>query len=938
MRDPQWGQDTVGARQFVGAIDIDGLLSGEMPCALVDASAKILRASPGLFRLQPTLDGRDLVEAFSLDAALYPPSPGQVTFGTYIDALGEAVPVAVQHFPVAGEHAAGLAVFFDCIDFRQADFSRLTTSPYPALRMSLRGTITAATKDMTALFCTPAHPSLIGVAFLTLFEDTDRIRIEAALNNCVNGTGTDPINVLALTRDGGERVELALLPDCGPDQRVLGTIALIRSRKMEESRERLKKIAMETGRWQSRIAAVVDELRNFIAFDFVTFGIYAKDVSAFRSIYIEPTTMTWPAVWVKISPGVRSWLEDGHTYEKDLAKFVKEHPETANDPVTRQYLKAEARAFVTLPVFGPTGPVCSLSLVSRQSCVYDQRTLTLLKTLAVDQVLTAIHYDLSTELKAVTHDIDRLVRSADSLKVAAESLVTKLYNFFSCNHVSIVTIDFRLKRFKLLAQSCDEGCDIRVDFEQGVEEGMFGCTLLENKGRTEEDRKCLMVSDPTSGKQQYDYRPTNPEMKSALTCPIRFNGEWRWILNIETIELNGFHETDGNAVVEIIRGLESSLHRLYQAELNRIILDSTREGIIIVDHVGNILDANQTASERLLGTRKNFGKIETYAGDDTTEKILRGELADASRRLVFDATPRPPIGGNAALDDRAARPVTFRRPALSSLRTVLGLRSDLADELQASVWFLTDLDTLDWNVDFRYLRTIANDVAQQTRPSLMLASTILQKMVREFRGSDVASRIKAFAEQAVAQIAKADITFERLAELQSIAKSPTRQAKPFDVGTLIEEVRASFPDYDRKCIDCRSEVHAVVEGDRVSIGFVFRSLIDYLLRCIVDDEGETSSVQVRIRPSHRAGCKILLKLSNLTRLKTAYDKPNDWLWQAVDTAHVDASVGLPAIESIIKAHDGVFEKYQGDHDPMTLGTLWATFVVTLPLANKPGEN
>lgn len=726
------------------------------------------------------------------------------------------------------------------------------------------------------------------------------------MESCLRGDAVEPMKVVALTANGDERVELALLPDPGPDQRILGAIALIRSCKLEDGRERLKELAMETGAWRTRLAAVVHELRNFLSFDFVTFGVYSADMSAFRATYIEPATMVWPSIWVKVDQGIRLWLTEGHTWERDLSDFIAKHPQIAEDPVTRRYQAAKTRAFVTVPVLSDTGPVCSLTLCSKQPDVYDEESLALLRQLAIDQVLTTFHHEQQLELETVAREIDELVGSAESLKEAAGYLVSKLHAFFEWDHVSIVTRDRRHSLFRLVRQAHADGCAIPDNFWQRDDQGMLGLTLRENEHRTRKDRECLIVSDEKTAKA-YNYQPTNPAMQSALTCPIWFNGVWRWILNIEAVELNAFHETDKDEVLRIVRTLEASLHRLYQAKLNHVILESTREGIIVVDHDGKILDANQMASERLLGTRENYGNIVTYGDDDTTRQILKGDLAAASRRLVF-------------------------KPRSAAPRAVLGLRSDLADELQASVWFLTDLDTFDWNVDFRYLRTIANDVAQQTRPSLMLASAVLQKMVKEVQASGIGPKIKAFAEQAVAQVAKADITFERLAELQSIMKSPKREAKPVDLCELIEDVVASLPEYDRKNIDCEAEVKAVVLGDRSSLGFVFRSLIDYLLRCLVDDDGEKSVVEMRIRPAENEACLVLLKLSNTLRLNETPEQQGDPLWQAVNTAHIDTGVGLAAIQEIVAAHQGALKNFAGAHDPTMPGPFWTAFVVTLPLS------
>jgi PAS domain-containing protein len=572
---------------------------------------------------------------------------------------------------------------------------------------------------------------------------------------------------------------------------------------------------------------VLQELRSFVAFDGATFGIYTEDIGLFKWLYIEPgSPNSWAGHWVVLDDQVKSWIIGGKTWAADLRQFVDFHPYLSNDPIVQQHLAWNDRAFITLPVIGPKGPTSSLSLVSKLPNVYSEETLDFVKELDLERVLMIFENDAAEERREFCSKVESDISAAGSLPRAAEILVESVHSFYKWNHVSIISIDERAQQFRMFRQACDRDCALPNDFSQALSEGMLGATLDAARTQTASTATALVVEDVRAKPNKYGFISTNEPLLSAMTYPIQLNGEWRWIINVEAEVTNAFHGPDMDAVRELCLALADELSRLYKSELNRLLLEKMPEGVVIVSPSGSILSANRTAAERFLGRKNSFGRLIDYAADDETREILRGNLPDTCRRLNL-------------------------RDEEGKQRTALATRNDLSAEYQSSVWFLSDLETFDWNVAYRYLRAVVNDVAQQTRGSLLLASTTMQKLVRQFQGQTVSASIDDAVGRTLAELAKADITFERLAGALSAIKEPVREWKPINLRTLIKDVVSGLPERDQKRISVSVDRGSVrINGDASRLRYVFRSIIGYLLRYRSDDDGgNTAKAEFVSHPS-----------------------------------------------------------------------------------------
>jgi PAS domain-containing protein len=892
------------------------LLSSQLPCALLDGKGYIVRVSPGLSEIAPSvLSGQQFDHAFGISQPVIDdkPSIGVTTkYGVHRSVSGELIPIVAQFCPLPNDNLTSLVVVFDGRSFRDADASRLAAAPYPIIRLDLDEKVVFANTPAANVFGIEAD-ALHGQTFSQLFNIDDQRNVAAAFDLSLRNERVSPMNVTLFSEQAskGHPVLLSLISDQAPGGRVLGAVAVLHSQKLERARNAIKRIAVERADWRIRLQSVLQEIRSFVAFDGATFGIYAEHVTLFRWLYVEPQDeKSWPGHWVPFGDSVKSWLSTGDTWADDLREFVGAYPELMQDPIVRQHLDWGHRAFVTLPVAGQDGPTSSLSLVSKVPALYGRDALELLKELDLERVLMIFERDAAEERRAFCQTVKNAIGAAGSLPRAAAILVQSLREFFHWNHISIITVDERKGEFRILSQASDPDCALPQEFVQLISEGMLGATLDAARNQRDPEVIGFRIEDTRTLPRKYNFVPTNERLLSAMTYPIRLSGEWRWIINVEAAVTNAFHGPDTEALRELALALEGELDRLYRSELNRVLLEKMPDGVIIVGPTGWILSANRTAAERFLGRKASFGRLEDYAADDTTLEILGGRLADTSRRLMLRAED-------------------------GQISTVLATRNDLSEEYQSSVWFLSDVDNFHWNVDYRYLRAVVNDVAQQTRGSLMLASTTMQKLASEFRDHPLHGSIELSVDRTLAEIAKADITFERLASAHSIIRDPVRERERINLGRTLKELISALPDRDQKRIrlSIRGQSTYIV-GDVSRLRSAFRFMLGYLLRYRSDDDITTTMVEVSLKRIQK-NCVVSLAISGTVLSQVAADEPLDPLWQSESKGHDDAGLGLEVIDTVIKAHDGtLITANKAAAGWATSGPAWASFQVKLPIAKK----
>jgi PAS domain-containing protein len=515
--------------------------------------------------------------------------------------------------------------------------------------------------------------------------------------------------------------------------------------------------------------------------------------------------------------------------------------------------------------------------------------------------------EIADERSSLVRRLQAEIRNAFPDRSAAQRLADSMRSFFSWDHLAIASIQLEqggMVGVQPLVESCSLP-DLHSNADARIRESLVRAMLREYRT---DARTAIVVDDTAHDVRVASEAAANARFRSTLTFPIWFNGACRWVLQIGVVVPNAFHGPDIQVLEELVSKLEHELERAYRSKLNSILLERMPQGVIVVDTDGRVLEANRAATERILGWDLPPGtRLEDYAATEDTRDVLSGKVADTSRRVEL-------------------------KTAFNRLSVALATRHDLPEAFQSSVWFLTDMDDLDWNVEYRYLREIVHDVAQQTRGPLILASTTMQRALRQMTDPDAAKACEAAVEKLLSEIGKADITFERLAEGLSAIKEPMRERGPVDLNRTLEGFITALPERDRRHIDLvPSPIGPVVMGDAVRIRFVLRSIVGHLLRCRPDDDHHVA--RIRVATTSVSGLvTISLCITGMILADDSGPVPEkDPLWTWMQYARDDASLALEAVEKVLASHGASLSKSRLQTDATAAIPVWAKFDIQFPL-------
>lgn len=233
------------------------------------------------------------------------------------------------------------------------------------------------------------------------------------------------------------------------------------------------------------------------------------------------------------------------------------------------------------------------------------------------------------------------------------------------------------------------------------------------------------------------------------------------------------------------------------------------------------------------------------------------------------------------------------------------------------IWLLDGADQEDWIYDRTYIEATVQEVARQVRGPLLMASTLAGQIARQ-----AAEGASPAIERVRAEIGKAYITFERLAEAIGARRDPRRTDDRVDVAALLDEIRHALPEWDQARLPPGAiPAGSVVRGDRERLRFVLRTLLGHLLACNPERIGVGAE-----RTCHDAGARLLVTLSTSDPAPAEAAGPSTPLEQAAQAARETAALAIGTVADVLRAHGGTVQRHQGG------------FVIDLPLGGGEGPS
>ncbi len=920
-----------------GAMSGMSLLRGSAACALIDRDGMIVASNAAFDGLLPGGPGTALAGQFiECDGIAHVLAQGEgILHVTYRHATRGCAPATLQLLPLGqGESERMLAVLTDGMPVRDAEARRFEATPCPIVRVCAGGNITFANSHtMHAFGHDPAL--LVGMPLTNLFDPADTERVSAAISECILCRCARTLEVVAAPNEQrrAKPVVLTVTPDPAPSGPPLGALVVIQA-ATQTVRDKIRRIALEAEElprkartrsksrptrklrqppWQPQFNQMLEQIRTVIEFDHATFGVYDEKTTLFRAEALYPPgSVEWPARWMSLPKGIDKFLASDDT-SIDLDDFLVRFPEMRDNEVVRYYIKFGVKSSVSFVICEGGRPTSALSLCSFERGKYSKADCESLREFDLEPVLLRYEDHLDTERREFCASVRTTLDEPIPLSAAAMRIVDAIADHFSWDYVGLFRVNRHRKLFELFYQAPSRADFLLPEnYTQDIGEGMLASTL-------EAQRVRIVHEIGARRKQQYGYvqgargGPGSRKLRSAMTIPIRLNGRVRWILNIECEASDAFRGPDEMAIREVVGSVEQGLNHRMLNDMKACLFKETDRGVIVVGTEGAILDMND-AAEAMLDVEK----------DDCVERNVRlSELAaDEHSRDVLESP------------DYASKRRVELKNGTGRNKVAIATRIDLHQSFDTSVWFLTDVEGVEWNRSLRFLRDTVTEVAQQARAPLALASMLANELPRAFMGRKAAERpvsreAQTLTTQLVAEINKADISFERLAEATSIRMNPVRSVTSIDLRRCVNDVLECLPERDRRCIDVPAATLVFVQGDVGRLTYVIRSIVAHLLRV---RRGDAVKVKVSIQGDARYA-HLVLKIGepgSPASEREAQAEDVDALLAASREAREAVRLSLGSIRRIVRAHHGTLKTSAGEETESDGSPRWIGFDIKLP--------
>jgi putative methionine-R-sulfoxide reductase with GAF domain len=528
-----------------------------------------------------------------------------------------------------------------------------------------------------------------------------------------------------------------------------------------------------------------------VEFDLVMFSEHADDDEQGEHVPLfcprlvlhgDGSREVWPQRWQPVFPDMVAWALGEHPWIDNLRLMGERIAREAGVPIgdlpgVRELRNRDIQSLLCFCIQVGEQLAASLVIGSKRESCYGEPEYQRLIEQNIEDSLRALLGARQARREALI----RQMRFCFSPKLypdeLARELTQRLCAELEWDYVGV----YRVETQFALVDECDgtgQGLKVGKDYRQDLDKGFLGNTL--NAG------VCLRADDVAVTPPPYDYIPLDGlPARSALCYPIKVGGQIEWLLDCESIAVAAFRGPDREMLDRIIEGLQSVLDLWFEYRLGNAVLDGLAQPVLVAGRDGTIQRANQQAQILLGHADSIIGKTPAdYAFDET------------SRQLV------------SPLRDLHAEPIKMR--AATGQAAIMRATVRLSDRIFGR-WLLqfTDAEEQRALTDLDYVRSTLEQVASQARGPLMLATTLIRRLLATKGDGEPSEGLVEALRRVEENIAKADISYERLARAVS-------GKEEISVRSLLGRVRAVLPLQVRLNFDNVPEAAVHCDGPAVS--------------------------------------------------------------------------------------------------------------------------
>jgi len=614
-------------------------------------------------------------------------------------------------------------------------------------------------------------------------------------------------------RDDGRRarVRISAIPT-GNETDILGSIAFLHDETIEFAKEALHRVIETETNPAAIYRALEKELSRYLPIDafFVSEWSNEQTHAAVRYSSLRGEEQRWPSRWYSLTPARRRWL--GHDIQRvpDLESWLDqdEWSTLKQDKGVQQLLDLDIRSFITMPIRREGHVRATVALCSIDENAYTPRDEHLVSELSINQaVMMAIRLTRKEALR-FRLELTNLLIEQETFKSIARTATRELANFFRWQNVSVFRIDKTSKRAALYCQQpgLDDGYELPKDFCQPLSKGIVGWVARHGKS--------FCAGNVHDDAYKDVYLPSNPHTVSELALPIFLDNEVFWVLNIEDSQQVAFSAESIRTLEEFAHFIDLLVDRIASQAIVQSSMEKTSDGIVFTDNSGVITKTSRAARE-ILG----------YP-DLPDENSRTAENGGPSKLAELFSKPSM---GEAFVTSSAfeARRTFLRRSDGEDVKVLMSMHPMPAD-MPGKIFMFSKLDLAYEQEWLGRLQDVFYEVATQTKTPLSLLYGWLRRVER---ADSRHMAITDFAREAQTQLHKLELSYDRLACFdRKMTERPSAEML-IDLSELIAEVAEVVSSGESEAIDNHiPEGLRYVRGDSYQLGFVFESLLSYLLR------------------------------------------------------------------------------------------------------------
>ncbi len=664
-------------------------------------------------------------------------------------------------------------------------------------------------------------PDLLTKGFLDLVEPNKRPEVAEQLARRKHGVGGFYQTGMLLRHGQYVPMEVAGIPIFDGEGHHLGSVGIIRNLAFRTADEAVQTAISKSRDEQELFQRVAMGVKPLIPFDTFSVSRYTAERSHSTTLYRfhdrgqdqSPSSVHWWNVPAELRGSLDQPFITG-----DFDAWLKrpEFEKLRQHPDVKRFLAGDYRSYMRFPIFSGCQLIAAVEFFSRQPQFYSEEHLKLLHRLPIAQAVQMALDHLQVKEQEFRHQLLRSLLSCDRAIDVAQKLVDMLADHYQWTHTSLLSVDRAAKEFRLLAQGSRNRCPLPEGYRQRLDVGQLGKTLKEGKLQNLEDS---WNRDPN-----IPYEVLSEEFRSELCAPLNWDpdpGRIHLLLNVEDQMESAFSKEEAQTLEDILDEVKPVLYRMWILFALESAFRSSSDAFLLTDALGTLRQANPAAL-RMLKCPADAQPQRQQGFDlpaSLRDKPLASLFADQikAQQLLkgwpINAEPTQLVALDGSIVDT--------RVQSSELPVEAGGGKFVA---------ITDLAPMRRLHELEAIGKFYYELASQIGTPISLVRTWLNRLYSTLtdRGQQDLAEL---AGQSLAQLHQIQTTYVRMAlhDEEQRRRIPTRRVS-LNLADELNLLRQRLPRSDKERLKLHPAAEsAQVQADCVQVGFIFKTILSYLL-------------------------------------------------------------------------------------------------------------